>query len=107
MKIADEKTLELIKTYIHFTTEVLPFLAQSGKRDWPVINDHCFQRIVLDNICGGVWYSYLARPAYKNLTYDQAKRAITLCREIVEGHADLDQLNRQSLFWRGKRLTPT
>lgn len=91
---------------MHLTTDVLPALARSGGRDWPVREDHCFQRIVLDTICGGVWYAHLARPAYKHLSPDQALRAVALCRDIAEGRADLRQLNHQSLIWRGKMRAP-
>ena len=92
----------LVDAYLQLTKQVLPSLAKSGGQDWPVRQDHCFQRIVLDTICGGVWYAYLDRPAYKNLTHEQARRAVDLCREIAEGRADLQQLNNQSLIWRGK-----
>jgi len=92
----------LVDAYLQLTKEVLPSLAKSGGQGWPVRQDHCFQRIVLDTICGGVWYAYLDRPAYKNLTHEQARRAVDLCREIAEGRADLQQLNNQSLIWRGK-----
>ena len=93
----------LVEAYLHLTKQVLPALAQSDGQDWPVREDHCFQRIILDTICGGVWYAHLDRPAYKNLTHDQAQRAVDLCREIAKGRADLQQLNNQSLIWRGKR----
>ena len=97
----------LVAAYLHLTKEVLPSLAQSGGQDWPVRLDHCFQRIVLDTICGGVWYAHLDRPAYKNLTHEQAQRAVDLCREIAAGRADLQQLNNQSLIWRGKSRVRT
>jgi len=103
LKVETENTRDLVDAYLHLTKEILPSLAQSSRRDWPVREDHCFQRIVLDTICGGVWYEHLDRPAYKNLTHDQAQRAANLCHEIAEGHADLRQLNNQSLIWRGKR----
>ena len=93
----------LVEAYLHLTKQVLPALAQSDGKDWPVREDHCFQRIILDTICGGVWYAHLKRPAYKNLTYDQAQRAVDLCREIAKGRVDLQELNNQSLIWRGKR----
>ena len=99
------KSRNLVDAYLHLTKEVLPALAQSGGEQWPVREDHCFQRIVLDTICGRVWYAHLDRPAYKNLTHDQAQRAVDLCHEIAEGRADLQQLNNQSLIWRGKRCT--
>lgn len=97
-----EETRDLIDTYMHLTKEVLPQLALSYERHWPVCEDHCFQRIVLDTICGGAWYDHLSRPAYKHLTNDQAQRAVRLCQDIVEGRTDLDQLNQQSLAWRKK-----
>ena len=93
---------DLIDDYMHLTKTVLPSMARSGERDWPVREDHCFQRIVLDTICGGVWYDHLDRPAYKHLTNDQAQRAVELCQDIADERADLKQLNQQSLVWRGK-----
>ena len=98
-----ENTRDLVDAYMHLTKEILPSLARSNGQHWPVREDHCFQRIVLDTICGGVWYEHLDRPAYKNLSHDQAQRAVDLCHEIAEGHADLRQLNNQSLIWRSKK----
>ena len=95
---------DTIATYLHLTREVLPALARTAGRDWPVREDHCFQRIVLDTICGGTWYAHIDRPAYKHLSPDQAKRAVALCQAIAAGRADLRQLNRQSLIWRGKKV---
>ena len=98
----EENTDRLISTYMHLTKEVLPSMARSDRTDWPVSEDHCFQRIILDQVCGGVWYEHLGCPAYKHLTEDQAQRAVELCRDIVDGQVDLKQLNQQSLIWRGK-----
>jgi hypothetical protein len=102
-----EETRDLIDTYMHQTKKMLPQLALSYERHWPVREDHCFQRIVLDTICGGVWYDHLSRPAYKHLTNDQAQRAVKLCQDIAEGRADLNQLNQHSLVWRGKSKNPS
>ena len=93
----------LIATYMHLTKEVLPSMARSDRTFWAVCEDHCFQRIVLDNVCGGVWYEHLDRPAYRHLTKDQAQRAVELCQGIIEGREDLRQMNQQSLIWRGKQ----
>ena len=93
---------DIIQVYMHLTKEVLPSLAKKKSLDWPVYEDHCFQRIVLDTICGGVWYEHLKRPAYKHLKNKQAKLAIELCEDIINGKANLHQLNQQSLIWRGK-----
>ena len=84
------------------TRVVLPDLACRPETNWPVVNDHCFQRIVLDAICGGVWYDRIARPAYKHLSTAQAAEAVSICRAIIAGDADLQALNRRSLKWRGK-----
>ena len=96
----EEKTDSLISTYMHLTKEILPSMARNSQTNWPISEDHCFQRIILDHVCGGVWYEHLDRPAYKHLTNDQAQRAVELCLDIVEGRADLKQLNQQSLVWR-------
>lgn len=98
-----EKQAELVSTYMRLTKDVLPKLALSEHRDWPVHADHCFQRIVLDNICGGVWYDHLARPAYRHLSKEQAQSAVKLCEDIIDGRADLNILNQNSLNWRGKQ----
>ena len=97
-----KETNGLLSAYIHFTKKVLPILARSGGRNWPVSEDHCFQRIILDHVCRGAWYEYLDRPAYKHLTNDQANRAVKLCVDIADGRIDLHALNQQSLIWRGK-----
>ena len=97
-------TADLVSRYILLTKEVMPHLARTSHKHWPVSNDHCFQRIVLDAVCGGVWYDYLPRPAYKNLTHEQAANAVKLCNDLISGDADLIVLNKQSLQWRGKLL---
>lgn len=97
------RTADLVSRYMTLTKEVMPVLARTSHAHWPVRNDHCFQRIVLDTVCGGTWYEHIARPAYKHMTREQAAHAVALCGEIMTGEADLARLNRQSLIWRGKR----
>ena len=94
---------EYIDRYLHLTRLVMPSMAAEKTRDWPVRNDHCFQRIVLDAISGGVWYDHIARPAYKHLSLHQAEQAVQLCEAIISGSANLAELNRNSLSWRAKR----
>ncbi|MDA9194266.1 hypothetical protein N9P08_03390 [Alphaproteobacteria bacterium] len=53
MDAEKEEKDTLIATYMHLTKEVLPSMARSDRTDWPVSEDHCFQRIVLDTICSG------------------------------------------------------
>ena len=97
-----EEIDNLVSVYMYLSKEVLPTMARSCQRDWPVSADHCFQRIVLDHVCGGVWHEYLDHPAYKNITEYQAQRAEILCEDIVNGHLDLWKLNMQSLIRRDK-----
>ena len=92
----------LVQQYLHLTRVVLPDLARRPGTNWPVVNDHCFQRIVLDAISGGVWYNHIARPAYKHLTTAQATEAVAISKAIIAGDADVHALNRRSLKWRGK-----
>ena len=96
------RTADLVSRYMVLTKEVMPHLARTSHRHWPVRDDHCFQRIVLDAVCGGVWYDHLLRPAHKNLTRNLAANAVNLCNDIITGDSNLEVLNRQSLKWRGK-----
>jgi hypothetical protein len=98
-----DNTVSLIDHYLIMTKEVMPKMACDPENKWPVRYDHCFQRIVLDSVCQGVWYESIKRPAYKNLNHVQAKLAVKLCNDIITGQVDLSQLNFQSLTWRGKR----
>lgn len=100
--IAQDSVSELIRRYLHLTGTVMPELASTERQAWPVRNDHCFRRIVLDSVCGGVWYDHLSRPAYRHLNLEQAQRAVQLCEDIIAGTADLIDLNRKSLSYRGK-----
>ncbi|MEH3034965.1 MAG: GCN5-related N-acetyltransferase [Sphingomonas adhaesiva] len=95
----DRTTLE--RDWLRLTRELLPGLAQA--RGWPVSADHCFQRIMLDNACGGRWYDHIAgRPAYTHAPVDTLARAIALGEAAIRGEADLTALNRRSLAWRGR-----
>ena len=101
LRFREKGMQELINSYLHLTKNVLPSLAKDGSRTWPVVEDHCFQRIVLDTICGGVWYEFIDRPAYKHLTVEQVSAAVQLCEAIIDGHLNIQELNQQSLIWRG------
>jgi hypothetical protein len=95
----DRPTLEA--EWLHLTRTVLPALAR--ERGWPVRNDHCFQRILLDNALGGRWYDHVAgRPAYRHLGDEALARAVELARAAKAGTLDLKDFNRRSLAWRGK-----
>lgn len=83
------------------TRDTLPGLAAA--RGWPIRNDHCFQRVLLDVACGARWYDHIAgRPAYRAASDAQLERAVALAEAAVAGDADLAALNRTSLAFRGK-----
>jgi hypothetical protein len=87
--------------WLKLIRETLPQLA--GPRSWPVRHDHCFARIILDQVCGGRWYDHVSgRPAYKHLSDVQLQAAVALAEDLVSG-ADLVALNETSLAWRKAR----
>ena len=77
--------------------------AAACARGWPVHQDHCFQRILLDNACGGVWYDTIVRrPAYAFAPDAVLKRAVDTGEAVLAGLVDLAALNRDSLRFRGR-----
>ena len=93
---------DLEARWLALTRETLPALAAT--RDWPISADHCFQRILLDHVCGCVWYDHVAgRPAYRHLTDAQLVKAVKSAEAVAAGTTDLHRLNAQSLAWRSER----
>lgn len=90
--------------YLTLTNRSLPPMAL--QRRFPVRANHCFQRIVLDNLFGQCWYAVLQRskePAYKQLTKAPLEAAIAIAEAIIaQPNAYIQQLNQNSLGWRGK-----
>ncbi len=76
-------TAHLREQYLDLINHQLPAKAQQTAM--PVRFNHCFARIVLDNLFGDCWYHYLSRqqPAYKQLDEAQLKQAIALAQSIA------------------------
>ena len=93
---------ELRAAYVRRVTEELPRAAR--REDWPISEDHCFARVVLDNVFGDVWYDHVdGRPAYEHLSPAELKEAIALADRMLEaGRPAVETLNRDSLRWRGE-----
>lgn len=95
---------KLHEEYLHLTNEVLPSLAK--QRKFPVRFNHCFQRIILDNLFGCCWYDALDKrkgAAYKQLNKNQLEAAIYLAKKIIsQPDTYIEELNNNSLRWRGK-----
>ena len=81
--------------WLDLTRRVLPGLAV--ERGWPIRNDHCFQRALLDAVFNDVWYAHVrARPAFRSMTDAQLGRAVTLANGVAEGLLDLQAINAAS-----------
>ncbi len=105
LEFADLETYRqaLEACYMQLTNEVLPDLAKA--QNWIIHENHCFQRVVLDNIFDKAWYEVLSknRPAYKQLSNYQLGKAIHLANQIrKKPHDFLKQLQQKSLEYRGK-----
>ena len=93
---------QLRETYRQKLSEELPAAAQSGD-DWPIHLDHCFGRVVLDNLFEDEWYDHVSgRPARDHLSARELGVAIDIAdRMLAGGQPVVEELNRNSLRWRG------
>ena len=76
--------------------------AAATRPDWPVKEDHCFARILLDNACGRPWREVIQSPAWREAPPDLLREACTMGEAVLDGAANLGALNRRSLAVRGK-----
>ncbi len=95
---ADEQRMQLLDEYFRYTRQVLPEVAQ--ERRWPATEEAHFQRIVLDNVCGEVWYHKLKEPAVMHLSKSQLRKAVRYCEDMVVHENGFEDLNERSLAWR-------
>lgn len=103
----NSQRLELLRTqYLEMVNQKLP--DQAKHRNFPVFLNHCFGRIILDNLFGRCWYEVLDKkrgPAYRQLSEEQLEMALAIARAIIENpDAYIRELDRQSLRWRGKSV---
>lgn len=63
-QVEDEgRRRDLLEEYKHLTNDVLPAEARKHTGTatrWPIRLNHCFQRIILDNLFQDVWYPHLS-----------------------------------------------
>jgi hypothetical protein len=76
--------------------------AAASRPHWPVTQDHCFARILLDNACGRPWREAIPAPAWREASPELLQQACSLGEAVLDGNADLAELNRHSLALRGK-----
>ncbi len=87
--------------YRMLVDERLPDAADGGD-GWPIRENHCFARVVLDNVFEGVWYDHVdSRPAYEQLSAAELDAAITIAERMLRAGAPVvTELNERSLRWR-------
>lgn len=82
--------------WLDLTRRALPRVA--AERGWLIHDDHCFQRVLLDAACGGVWYDHIAdRPAYAHASDALLSAAVRLGEAVMAGDIALAPLNRRSI----------
>lgn len=95
---------QLRARYLKLVNQELPSLAK--QRQFPVKLNHCFARIILDNLFGCCWYEQIDRKqgtAYKQLSSEQLQQAIEIAEAMIENpNSYIHQLNQNSLRWRNK-----
>lgn len=101
----DRDLKDLRQKYLNVTEKILPQMAEENS--WSITEDHCFQRIVLDNIFEDIWYNHLSKegdePAHKQLNKDQIITALDIANVMQRrGREKVEKLNNKSLEYRGK-----
>lgn len=98
-----EETEALKDVLRHQANVRFPAAARAGE-GYPIRFNHCFLRVVYDNLLGAQWQTVLKRkePAIHQLTAEQLERAIAIGEQLIEDPEVCRELNRRSLTYRGK-----
>lgn len=100
--LSDDVELEELRNeYLHYINVLLPSISSNNKQ-YPVHLNHCWARIILDNICDDKWSNVLTKPAYKNLNKHMLERAISIAKSLVNSSDLAIYLNNRSLKFRNK-----
>lgn len=93
---------ELKDELLTLANDTFPEVARRGK--YPIVLNHCFLRVVYDNLFERKWQEVLGhkKPAIHQLSETQLRRAVDIGREITADCERCEILNRRSLEWRGK-----
>ena len=81
----------------HLVNKVYP--EQAKREGWPVFENHCFLRIVYDNLFEDCWYKHLDRkkPVLNQLSADQLKKALEIAESLP---SKIHVLNNKSIRFR-------
>lgn len=69
---------------------------------YPVSQDHCFMRIIYDNVVKDKWQNVVQAPAIHNLSDEQLEDALFYAQLMYEQPFACGMLNKLSLYYRGK-----
>jgi len=80
------------------------FPAVARREGFPIVMNHCFLRVVYDNLFQQKWQRVLSheRPAIHQLDETQLRRAVALGNEIIADRQACEMMNERSLQWRGR-----
>jgi len=95
---------ELEMDYKELFNVTLPNIAKY--ENWPIRLNHCFMRVALDTYWQCCWYDKLdqKKGALKSMTVPQIENVIVVGQKMTtKGKSYVIDLNRQSLFYRGKQ----
>lgn len=76
--------------------------AAALRHGWPITENHCFARVLLDNAVGRPWREVVPPPAWRNTPLETLHEAVDLGLALLTGQEDIDRLNAASLRLRGK-----
>lgn len=82
----------------HLIGERLPRVAQ--ERNWPITDDHCFARILLDVTLDRPWRDVVKPPAWRHTPICELEKAISLGEALFDKTQNIDDLNKKSLSLR-------
>lgn len=97
------QTTEALRDALRHQANVeFPAAAKAG--NYPIRLNHCFLRVVYDNLFGQQWQEVLAKgkPAIRQLTEAQLEAALAIGQRVIDDKEICVRLNRRSLDWRGK-----
>ena len=103
MPASDRDATDPTAVYLRLMRVDLPAAARAAAdagRPWPIRLDHCFMRVVLDDLFGRPWREALTGrgPAYRQLSAEQLRRAIATGESMIAGGANrVRTLNDASL----------
>jgi len=97
------KSVKAIRSdFMMVTSEWLPRIA--FECEWPIVFDHCFQRVCYDMAFGDEWTGHVdGSPAYKHIDTWRLVRALRQAESMLyRGEPQVRWLNARSLHYRGE-----